>query len=85
MRDLELVVLEMESQGKRLRKWLRAGRLNTMTSAEYQDLVEIVERLQYNLTDFSVVHFGPRIPLERPKKQIRRLRVKSTRKSLTAR
>ncbi len=72
MRELSLVVLEMERQGKRLSGLLRVGRLNTITWAEFQDLAAIVEKLSSNLTDFNVLYFGPRIPLERPKKAVAR-------------
>ena len=58
MRDLELLVLEMERQGKHLHGLLRVGRLNTMTWEEFQEMVAVVERLQANLTDFNVLHFG---------------------------
>jgi len=59
MRELSSVVLEMERQGKRLAAMLRVGRLNTMSWEEYRQLVSVVERLQANLTDFNVLHFGP--------------------------
>ena len=75
MRDLGLLVREMERQGKRLHGLFRVGRLNTITRAEFGDLVGTVGRLQYNLTDFNVVHFGPEIPLEHPKRQTRRHRL----------
>ena len=42
MRELSLLVLEMERQGKRLHGLLRVGRLNTMTWAEFRDMVTIV-------------------------------------------
>lgn len=69
MIELSLLALEMERQGKRLHALLRVGRLNTMTCAEYRDLVTIVERLSSNLTDFNVLHFGPEIPLQELKKK----------------
>jgi hypothetical protein len=72
MRELSLIVLEMERQGKRLNRLLRVAHLNTLTWTEFQELVVIIERLQANLTDFNIRHFGPQIPLEEPKK--RRLR-----------
>ena len=59
----------MERRGQRLHGLLRVGRLNTMTWAEYRDLVTIVERLSSNLTDFNVLHFGPQIPLDEPKRK----------------
>ena len=59
MRDHELVVLEMERQGKRLHGLLRVGRLNSMTREEFQEMLHIVGRLRVNLTDFNVLHFGP--------------------------
>jgi hypothetical protein len=64
MRDLPLLVLEMERQGKRLNNLLRVGHLNVMTWDEFQELTKIVERLQVNLTDFNVAHFGPQAALE---------------------
>jgi len=70
MRELPLLVLEMERQGKRLNGLLRVGRLNTMTWDEFQEMVTIVEKLTYNLTDFNVLHFGPEIPLEESDKAV---------------
>ena len=67
MRELSLLVVEMERQGKRLHGLLRVGRLNTMTLAEFREMVKLVESLQYNLTDFNVLHFGPQIPRDEPK------------------
>ena len=62
MRELSLLVVEMERQGKRLHGLLRVGRLNTMTLAAFREIVKLVESLQYNLTDFNVLRFGPQIP-----------------------
>lgn len=62
MRNLELVVLEMESQAKQLHGLLRVGRLNTLTEEEFQRIVALVGRLGVNLTDFNVLHFGPKLP-----------------------
>ena len=59
MRELTSIVLEMERQGKRLGGLLRVGRLNTMTRAEFHELVAIADRLMVNLADFSALHFGP--------------------------
>ena len=58
MRELTSVVLEMDRQGKRLHGLLRIGRLNTMRRSEFLDLVTIVDKLNINLTDFNVLHFG---------------------------
>ena len=70
MRELSLLVVEMEHQGERLHGLLRVGSLNTMTRTEFRGMVKLVERLQYNLTDFNVLHFGPQIiPLDEPKKK----------------
>ena len=69
MRELSLIVLEMERQGKRLKKLLRVGHLNTLTWPEFQELVAIIQRLQVNLNDFNVRHFGSQVPLEDPKKK----------------
>lgn len=66
-----MLVLEMERQGKRLHGLLRVGRLNSLTWAEFQELVKVIERLQSNLTDFNVLHFGPEIPLDEPKKNVK--------------
>jgi hypothetical protein len=59
MRELTSIVLEMERQGKRLGGLLRVGRLNTMTRAEFRDLVATADRLMVNLADFNALHFGP--------------------------
>jgi hypothetical protein len=59
MRELTSIVLEMERQSKRLGGLLRVGRLNTMTQAEFRDLVAIADRLMVNLADFNALHFGP--------------------------
>jgi hypothetical protein len=59
MRELTSVVLEMERQGKRLGGLLRVGRLNTMTRAEFRDLVATADRLMVNFADFNALHFGP--------------------------
>jgi hypothetical protein len=59
MRELTSIVLEMERQSKRLGGLLRVGRLNTMTRAEFRDLVTIADRLMVNLADFNALHFGP--------------------------
>lgn len=69
MRELSLIVLEMERQGKRLNKLLRVAHLNTLTWPEFQELVAIIQRLQVNLTDFNVRHFGSQVPPEEPKKK----------------
>lgn len=59
MRELTSIILEMERQGKRLGGLLRVGRLNTMTRAEFHELVATADRLMVNLADFSALHFGP--------------------------
>jgi hypothetical protein len=59
MRELTSIVLEMERQSKRLGELLRVGRLNTMTRAEFRDLVATADRLRVNLADFNALHFGP--------------------------
>jgi hypothetical protein len=59
MRELTSIVLEMERQSKRLGELLRVGRLNTMTRAEFRDLVATADRLRVNLADFDALHFGP--------------------------
>ena len=69
MMELSLLLVEMERQGKRLHGLLRVGRLNTMTRTKFREMVTIVERLSSNLTDFNVLHFGPQIPLDEPKKK----------------
>lgn len=59
MRELTSVVLEMERQGKKLHGLLRVGRLNTMTRAEFHEMVTVADRLKVNLADFNALHFGP--------------------------
>ena len=59
MRELTSIVLEMGRQSKRLGGLLWVGRLNTMTQAEFRDLVAIADRLMVNLADFNALHFGP--------------------------
>ena len=71
MKKLPLLVPELERQGKRLERLLRAAHLNTMTWPEFQELVRIVDCLKVNLADFNVRHFGPQIPIEQPKKKPR--------------
>ena len=41
-----------------------------MTWDEFQEMVTIVAKLTYNLTDFNVLHFGTEIPLEEPEKAV---------------
>lgn len=65
MRELTSVVLEMERQGKRLRRLLRVGRLNTMSRDEFREMVAVVDRLMVNFTDFNVLRFGPSAPRHR--------------------
>ena len=67
MWELTSVVLDMDRQGKRLHGLLRVGRLNTMRRQEFFELVEIVDRLGVNLTDFNVLHFGT-VPLNTTRK-----------------
>ncbi len=45
MRELTSIVLEMDQQGKRLGGFLRRGSLNTLTRAEFRDLVTTADRL----------------------------------------
>lgn len=59
MRELTSIVLELDRQGKRLGGLLRVGRLNTMTRAEFHDLVATADRLKVNLADFNALYFGP--------------------------
>ena len=59
MRELTSIVLEMERQGKRMGGLHRVGTLNTMTRAEFHDLVATADRLIVNLADFNALHFGP--------------------------
>ena len=69
MRELSLIVLEMERQGKRLNRLLRVAHLNTLTWPEFQELVTIIERLQVDLTDFNVASLRPRDPDRRTKEK----------------
>jgi hypothetical protein len=62
MRDMSLLVLEIERQGKRkrLHGLLRVGRLNTLTWEEFQELVSVTDHVKVNLADFNALHFGYR-------------------------
>lgn len=70
MRDVELLVLEMERQGQRLHGMLRVGHLNTMTRKEFLEMIAVVDRLRVNLTDFNVLQFGPKIRREKRRKAV---------------
>ena len=59
MRKLPIIVPEIDRQGRYLNRMLRVENLNKLAWVEFRQVVKVVNRLMFNLTDFNALHFGP--------------------------